>query len=50
MFAEMLQKGLAAGGWVIGFITALGVFLVIVGVIGLALTFAMGDQEDEDDE
>lgn len=51
MFAEALQKGLATGGWVIGFIVSLGIFLVIVGLIGYLLSVALGgDETDETDE
>lgn len=50
MFAEMLQKGLAVGGWVVGFVVALGAFLVLVGVIGLLLSFALSGGKDRRDE
>lgn len=46
MFAEALQRGLAAGGWVIGLLVSLGGFLILVGAIGLALTYIIGDRED----
>lgn len=45
MFAEALQKGLAAGGWAIGFIAALGAFLVLVGILGLALSYAVRGED-----
>ena len=50
MFAEALQRGLAAGGWVIGLLASLGVFLLVIGTIGLALSYALGGKDDEEDE
>ena len=45
MFTEMLQNGLAAGGWVIGLVAALGIFLLVVGVIGYVLVAMLNDGE-----
>lgn len=46
MFAESLQRGLAAGGWVIGFIAAVGIFLGICYIIVLALSSALGEVQE----
>lgn len=43
MFTEMLQNGLAAGGWVIGLVAALGIFLLVVGVIGYVIVAMLND-------
>lgn len=51
MFGEMLQKGLGAAGWVIGFVAALGLFTMVVALICMLFSFiANGDGEDEDGE
>lgn len=34
-FGDMLRQGVNTAGWVIGFIAALGLFLLVVGIIGL---------------
>ena len=46
-----LLKGMGAAGWIIGFIALLGAFLIIVGIIGLALSYvAQGFKDKEDTE
>ena len=47
MLAEALLKGLAAGGWVIGFIVSVGTFLLIVGGTIHLLIYAFGSDEDD---
>ena len=37
MFGEQILRGLGMAGWCIGFLAGLGVFLIVVGVIGLLL-------------
>ena len=50
MIGEYMQRGLAAGAWVIGFIAALGGFLLVVGIFGYAMTFVMNRDEEGDDD
>ena len=48
---DVIVKGLLAGmgaaGWIIGFIALLGVFLIVVGALGLALSYAMKAGKDD---
>ena len=37
MFGEQILRGLGVAGWCIGFLAGLGVFLLVVGIIGLLL-------------
>ena len=37
MFGEQILRGLGVAGWIIGLIAGLGVFLIVVGIIGLLL-------------
>lgn len=48
MFAEALQKGLAAGGWVIGLLASLGGFLALVILLIVLLTYlSRGSKENK---
>ena len=45
-FGEMVARGAGVAGWIIGLVAVLGGFLIVVGVIGLALSYAMNGKED----
>ena len=48
MIWEYMQRGMASAGWLVGFVVILGLFLVIVGLLGLAfMTIFGGNEEDE---
>ena len=49
-FGEMLARGMGVAGWIIGFVAVLGGFLIVVGVIGLALSYALGGKENAPDD
>jgi len=49
MVWEFMQKGMASAGWLIGFVVILGLFLLIVGLIGLAFMAIFGGNEEEED-
>lgn len=45
MFAEALQKGLAAGGWVIVFVASVGIFAILcwIGMQAMVTLLGVGD-------
>ena len=43
--ANGLLRGMGVAGWCIGFMAVLGVFLIVVGVLILALSYAFGAEE-----
>ena len=43
----MLEKGLATGGWVIGFLSSLGGYVILVYALGTALTYVFSGKEDK---
>ena len=45
-----VAAGLGASGWAIGFLAGFGGFLVILGIIGYALTYAMSDDGETETE
>ncbi len=48
MFWEYMLKGLCVGGWVIGLLTALvGFFLLVWGLIHLGVIAAGGSRDDD---
>jgi len=47
VFLDYLEKGLAIGGWMIGFLSSLGLFCIVVYVLGGALTYVFGEKEDK---
>lgn len=47
MFAEALQKGLAAGGWVIGFVAAVGIFAIFCLIAIQFMTALLGEDRRE---
>lgn len=49
-FVDGLQRGLGIGGLVIGILLAVGCALAVIGLIGLALIYAVGgfDRKKED--
>ena len=47
---EGLLKGMGAAGWVIGFLALLGAFLIVVGIFGLALSYAMQGPEKKKED
>ena len=51
MFADALAKGAAAAGWVIGFVSAAGVFAVLMWVVIRLLIWAAnaGEENHADD-
>lgn len=49
MIWEYMQRGMASAGWLVGFVVILGLFLVIVGLIGLAFMAIFGGNEEEDE-
>ena len=48
-FGEMVARGVGVAGWIIGLIAGLGGFLVVVGVLGLALSYVMGGSDDAEE-
>lgn len=48
-FGEMVARGAGVAGWIIGLVAVLGGFLIVVGVIGLALSYAMGGSDDAEE-
>lgn len=42
-----MQLGFAVGGWVVGFITAVGAFVTLVVVLAKLAIFAAGTDKDE---
>lgn len=42
MFTDYMLRGLSVGGWVIGFIAALGSFAAIVALLCLMLSYLFG--------
>lgn len=46
MFTTGFMNGVAAGGWVIGFVAVVGGILLIVGIMGTALLY-VAEQKDE---
>lgn len=50
-FAAEVSKGFSAGGWVIGMLASLGLFVGMVCLIGFVLTYLLsGNPEDEVDD
>ena len=47
---ESVVEGMNAGGWVVGFVLVLGIFLVVGGMIGLVLLYVFGEDEEEAEE
>ena len=47
MFADYLQRGLAAGGWVLGFVAVLGAAGLAITAVVAAIRLVVGDDEDE---
>ena len=47
MVGEYLLRGLAAGAWVIGLMTALGLFVGIVAGFCIMMGWAFGKEEDK---
>lgn len=47
MFVDYLQRGLAAGGWVLGFVAVLGAIALAITAIVAAIRLIVGDDEDE---
>ena len=52
VFFEWMERGLAAGGWVIGLLCALALFVLLVGgIVGLmAWAFGAGQRDRENDQ
>ena len=48
-FGEMVARGAGVAGWIIGLVAVLGGFLIVVGVIGLALSYVMGGRDDTEE-
>lgn len=42
MFAEQVLRGLGTAGWLIGLLAGLGMFLIVVGILGLLVIHAAG--------
>lgn len=42
-----MQRGFAVGGWVVGFITAVGAFITLVVVLAKLAMFAAGEDKDD---
>ena len=47
MFVDYLQRGLACGGWVLGFVAVLGAMALAITAIVAAIGLIVGDDEDE---
>lgn len=45
----MVARGAGVAGWIIGLVAVLGGFLIVVGVIGLALSYVMGGSDDAEE-
>lgn len=50
MIWEYMLKGMAGAGWLVGFVVILGLFLVVVGLIGLGFMAVFGGEEEEEEE
>jgi hypothetical protein len=50
MIWEAMLKGMASAGWLIGFVVILGLFLVIVGLLGLAFMAIFGGEEEDKED
>ena len=50
MFGEMLQRGMAVAGWVIGFVAILGLFVMVVALICMLFAFVANGGNDEENE
>ena len=50
MVGEYLLRGLAAGAWVIGLMTALGLFCAFVWLFCTVMAWAFGGKEDDGEE
>ena len=50
IIADNLLKGMGAAGWIIGFVALMGIFLCAVGLVGLALSYAFGGTEGEEED
>lgn len=48
-FGEMVARGAGVAGWIIGLVAVLGGFMIVVGVIGLALSYVMGGSDDAEE-
>lgn len=47
MFIDALEKGLATGGWVIGLLSSLGLFTLVVYILATALTYVFSGKEEK---
>ena len=42
--------GMASGAWVLGLILVIGLACVVIGIVGLVLSGALSEDEDEENE
>lgn len=48
MIWERMAEGMGAAAWVAGFVVVIGLFLLVVGLIGLVLTYVFSEDDDEE--
>lgn len=46
MIWERMAEGMGAAAWVAGFVVVIGLFLAVIGLIGLVLTYVFSEDEE----
>lgn len=48
MIWEAMQRGMAAGAWIVGFVAVAGLLVAVVYLFCVVMKYAFGQEEDEE--